>query len=100
MDEQIELTLADQDRFWSHVRPVGDHWLWQGTPTAQGYGQFGVRGPMYLVHRIAFQLDGAELFEGFIVHHRCFVKLCVKPTHLEQVPRNEHPPHPGSTKSS
>ena len=54
-------------------------WIWQGCKTSKGYGHR--RGQ--LVHRAMFELHHRKLRKGEQVHHRCEVKLCVNPEHLE-----------------
>lgn len=61
---------------------VVDHhgcWIWQGCRSSKGYGYR--RGQ--LVHRAMFELHYRRLRKGEQVHHRCEVKLCVNPAHLE-----------------
>ena len=33
--------LNNAERFWFSVEKTPDHWLWAGSKTKDGYGQFG-----------------------------------------------------------
>ena len=77
------------DRFWAHApdRPDRGCWLWRGTTTRQGYGQFsaqegGRRWRHYLAHRVAWLLERGELPRGARVTQTCGDRRCVRPDHL------------------
>lgn len=76
---------TEVERFWSKVQKTDTCWLWTGTPTPAGYGKFGARRTMVLVHRYAYELLVGPIPEGLELDHLCFVKLCVNPAHLEPV---------------
>ena len=67
-------------------------WLWDGAVLAGGHGQVEVREDgkrkVWTAHRLAFFLEYGWLPEQ--VHHRCEVKLCVNPAHLEGLTLAEH----------
>lgn len=76
-------------------RTAGDPdacWLWEGSMANSGYGQVevGTRDSrqVWLGHRLAFYLANGYLPEN--VHHRCHVKACVNPNHLEALTAAEH----------
>lgn len=76
-------------RFWAHVpdRPEDGCWIWRGTMTRQGYGQFSVdeggrRWRHYLAHRVAWLLEHRELPRGARVTQTCGERRCVRPDHL------------------
>lgn len=87
-------------RFWSHIgrvipapahRPeLGGCWLWDGRPSAQGYGRFTVARSGHWVtlgaHVWAWEdANGQRVPEGMYVDHLCSVRRCVRPDHLEAV---------------
>lgn len=75
-------------KFWSLVDHSGDCWLWMGTLNQAGYGKFG---PIYSAHRVSFFLMYGSLPPaGFHLHHKCHVRRCVNPRHLEPVSGSEH----------
>lgn len=78
--EQIE------ERFWPKVDATGDCWTWTGTFGDNGYGHLYVGDrTCALVHRISLEMTGQEIPPGWQVDHRCFVRSCVNPAHLEAV---------------
>jgi len=81
-----------RDRFWSSVRRSTDGcWVWTGTVTRQGYGQFsekrGSRWVHHLAHRASWLLANNELEPGHAVIQRCGNRACVRPEHLVMVAR-------------
>lgn len=88
-EPQIDLTVSEQDRFWSHVHFTDTCWLWTGALNRKGYGQWKYRGKVHRAHRIAFELY--ELIpEDLELDHLCRVRRCVKRTHLEAVTHQEN----------
>ncbi len=57
-------------------------WLWTGDSRKSSYGYFG-RGPLSLAHRASWLLHKGGIQAGLVVRHKCDVKLCVNPDHLE-----------------
>jgi len=75
--------------FWSRVKKTSGCWLWGGSRTQYGYGQFGASmttGPSnqrkVLVHRYSWELVNGPVPNGLSVLHRCDVRNCVNPAHL------------------
>lgn len=78
-------------RLWARVDksdPFGC-WLWTG-PTHHGYGQIGVKGKIYRVHRYAYELEIGPIPDGMVIDHLCRVRHCVNPAHLEPVTVREN----------
>lgn len=71
-----------EERFWSKVKRTNGCWLWQGS-TSAGHGRFNLGGRPVGAHRVALMLSGVEIPEGHHVHHKCEVRGCVNPEHLE-----------------
>jgi hypothetical protein len=74
-----------------------DCWLWLGAPDANGYArvtmrQPGKRNPLRVcVHRVAFEVfKEAPLGPDMTVHHRCYVKTCINPGHLDEVTNGDN----------
>lgn len=77
--------LAVTERFWRHVDKSGTCWLWTGSLSGSGYGQFwpgGRRGDLTGAHRFSWELHNGPIPDGLHVCHHCDVKLCVRPDHL------------------
>lgn len=74
------------ERFWSKVDATGDCWLWTGYVQHNGYGQFCVkRGNNQMAHRISAAFVGRFPTDDLQVDHRCRVRRCVNPDHLQYV---------------
>jgi hypothetical protein len=62
-------------------------WLWLGCPDAAGYGRTTIGG----AHRHVWRLYGRAV-DGVnhVLHHRCGVRRCVNPAHLDLQDRAAH----------
>lgn len=80
------------DRFTEKVSPEPNTgcWLWTGACLPSGYGQVFFRGRRRNAHRASYEHFKGELPEGTEVHHRCNVRCCVNPDHLEAVSHREN----------
>ena len=80
------LSYANQQ---SGLRPNGletDCWTWDGTIDGNGYGHLQTRWATEMgkfAHRISYRLFKGEIPEGKCVRHKCDVRHCVNPDHLE-----------------
>lgn len=81
-------TLDEVLALHSTPGPPDECWLWTGpkggkTESAM-YGRAEVSGVLWFAHRLAWVVaNGAEIPDGFVVRHKCDVRLCVNPSHLE-----------------
>jgi len=57
-------------------------WLWQGSTTGRGYGDFRSNGTHWLLHRFMWLKYKGPIPEGMHVLHMCDVRLCCNPDHL------------------
>lgn len=64
----------------------GECHLWSGEIAADGYGTFRGKG----AHRAVYEWAYGPIPPGLNVHHRCQVKLCINPKHLEALTKLEH----------
>ncbi len=82
-----------RDEFMSLVMPEPNSgcWLWLGAINRNGYGRFsnGAHG-MLMAHRVSLLLVGRERPDGMEVDHKCRVRCCVNPDHLEYVTHAEN----------
>ena len=69
-------------------------WLWEGAKTAQGYGTVNVAVDGHrsntTAHRFFYEVYVGPIPHGETVHHRCAVRLCVNPDHLEPISHREN----------
>jgi hypothetical protein len=90
------------ERFWEKVdknglvpthRPdLGPCWLWTDAPNGSGYGSFKFSGAANPVgaHVAAVLLDGGEVPSGYEPDHLCYVRICVRRSHLDVVTAAEN----------
>jgi hypothetical protein len=57
-------------------------WIWQLGKTIWGYGTTQSKS----AHRIMYERTGKTIPEGMDLDHKCRVRECVNPDHLEPVP--------------
>jgi len=80
-------------RFMSKIQkdPDSGCWLWTGSKCGStDYGEIREKRKRHLVHRWAYQRLKGEIPEGLELHHKCGVKCCVNPDHLQPVTHQEH----------
>lgn len=61
-------------------------WRWIGSMDGKGYGRF--KGEP--AHRVTYREARGEIPPGHHIHHKCEVKCCVNPNHLEALPASQH----------
>lgn len=76
-------------RFWQKVQPAGECWIWTGSLGSHGYGQVNVDGRPVLVHRLICGIVHG-LLPGQDAMHKCDVKPCCRPAHLEPGTRSQN----------
>ena len=74
------------ERFWAKVQPcpMSGCWLWSGYLNEKGYGMFR-HGPMRMAHRVAYEILVGGVAGGLCLDHKCRVRCCTNPSHLEPV---------------
>jgi uncharacterized Zn finger protein (UPF0148 family) len=89
-------------RFWRKVDKNGPNgcWIWRGAirNKRDGYGAVALPGRparYKAAHRAAYELTKGPIPEGFDLHHKCRVRDCVNPDHLEPLPPAENVRHKG-----
>lgn len=65
-------------------------WIWQLGTGKGGYGQFRSGDVKHMAHRYVYEAVKGELPDDKVLHHKCFVRCCVNPQHLEPMTRSEH----------
>lgn len=79
------LTEKQQERFWPKVQKSDGCWLWTGSTSSRGYGNFVVGGNINcLAHRLSWAIaNQQEAPMDKVMRHKCDTPLCVNPAHLE-----------------
>jgi len=84
-----------EERFWRYVAPDPNSgcWLWMGAASV-GYGVLhdqdkGSNG-LILAHRVSYLLHKGPIPPGLEIDHRCRMRCCVNPDHLEAVTHKEN----------
>jgi len=75
------------------LRDESGCWLWQGFIDKAGYGRLhgsGRDSPAMYAHRYAYERFSGLSALGFHIHHRCRVRHCVNPEHLEALEASAH----------
>ena len=73
-----------------HINKETNCWEWTGALNTDGYGIFYYPGNSRLAHRVAYEHDIGPIASGMHVDHKCIVKHCVNPDHLQQVSNLEN----------
>lgn len=78
-------------RYWNKVQPCPTTgcWLWTAG-TAEGYGRFTLGRRKVPAHRLIYQVLVAPIPDGLEIDHKCRVRCCVNPDHLEPVTHREN----------
>jgi hypothetical protein len=66
--------------------PNSGCWLWAAAMFKNGYGKYrSDDGRTTYAHRLSWQFEHGEIPDDLELDHRCRVRLCVNPGHLEAV---------------
>ncbi len=95
--------LTTIERFYSHVafEPTSGCWIWTASLNHDGYGQMsfydaelyktkGALSRIERAHCVAWELFVGPIPEGKEIDHKCSVRCCVNPKHLEPVTHPEN----------
>lgn len=92
--EERFYSRIDYDGLVPTLRPdLGACHLWTASRDSDGYGMFragsltdGSRR-LEKAHRLAWELEHGAIPDGLTVDHLCFVRHCVRTSHMELVPQ-------------
>lgn len=81
MPKTYDLTASE---FWLRVdkHKSTECWLWTGSKTKDGYGQFGGRRRRIYAHRFSWELHNGPIPRGMNILHECDRTNCINPDHL------------------
>jgi HNH endonuclease len=65
-------------------------WYWSGRKSRNGYGRFYIDQNEIAVHRLIYQLFVKPLPQTKQLDHKCSMKWCCNPEHLEPVTNKEN----------
>jgi hypothetical protein len=78
------------DRFFNKTEGIDDHIMWVGAVDKDGYGRFKVDGKVWYAHRWIYSVVVSEIDPTMEVDHKCNVRGCVNPEHLQQISHQEN----------
>lgn len=75
------------ERFWSKCVPEPNSgcWLFVGRADPKGYGEFDLDNTSKRAHRVTYEALVGRVANGLELDHRCRLRCCVNPAHLEAV---------------
>jgi hypothetical protein len=83
LNEMGRYDRTPMQRFLEHVNKTDTCWLWTGCCHKKGYGQFKINGKTVKAHRWSYEQHKGAIPEGLMMRHKCDVRNCVNPDHLE-----------------
>lgn len=79
------------ERFVSrHIVNEAGCWVWQGGLVKGGYAQLSINGSRQYAHRVAYEMYKGKIPDHLEIDHKCRVRNCVNPEHLEAVSHQEN----------
>ncbi len=74
------------ERFVAYTDRSGGCWLWTANVDRDGYAKMSFRGVTSLAHRVSYEHHVGPVPDGHELDHKCRVRRCINPAHLEPVP--------------
>lgn len=74
------------------IEPVTESgcWIWHGPVSQKGYGKIYYGQKNWRVHRLMYELLIGPIPSALVCDHRCRVRCCVNPHHLDLVSDEEN----------
>ena len=70
--------------------PNSGCWIWIGNVKKNGYGSLTVKNQNFYAHRLAYEIFVGPIPKDKVLDHKCRVKCCCNPQHLEAVTQAEN----------
>jgi len=81
MPVTLQLTEAEEARFWNTVTKSSGCWICSAMPSGI-YARIHFHGKTWMAHVVSYLLANGSLEEGKKVCHSCDTPKCVRPDHL------------------
>lgn len=65
-------------------------WVWQRGLTFEGYARKNFEGQSRPVHAVHYEQTFGQIPTGHELHHRCEIRACVNPNHVQPLIRRDH----------
>jgi len=70
---------------------LGNCWVWTGIVNPQhGYVSVWYKKKYWRLHRLVYHLINGPIAKGMVIGHKCNVKHCCRPEHLEEVTQGQN----------
>lgn len=85
-------SFEDRYNHLAFPEPNSGCFIWMGAIGSNGYGKIGISGTNKLAyaHRAAYEYFVGPIPQGLDLDHKCRMRCCVNPEHLEPVTRKEN----------
>ena len=70
--------------------PESGCWIWTGAIDDSGYARISYQKINKPAHRVSYTIFVGEIPQGLEIDHKCKVRCCVNPNHLEAVTKQEN----------
>ncbi|MDT0223491.1 HNH endonuclease signature motif containing protein [Gordonia sp. AC31] len=92
VEQLAQWSERSRAKFWSRVEKSDGCWLWRGSSTIWGYGQFNHSHPGLTkrAHKLSWESSNGPVPDGLVLDHLCRNRMCVRPDHLEPVTNREN----------
>lgn len=90
------MKLPAIDRFMNYALPEPNSgcWLWMAQIKPNGYGAFYDENQnLWYAHRYSYTVHKGAIPSHLVVHHKCSVRSCVNPDHLEIITQSQNVKH-------